>query len=136
MSPNTRPQLRILVVDDEDMVRDTLKMLLQFDRHLVEVASSASQALAVFQPGRFDLVITDYEMGDMKGDQLAAAIKALVPTQPVVMVTAYAEAVQHEPSVMKNLDGLVSKPFRVEALREAIAHAAVGKRLPPSSPSP
>jgi CheY-like chemotaxis protein len=123
MRPSELPQLRILVVDDDDMVRDTLKLILECDRHLVEAASSGSQALAMFQPGKFDLIITDYEMGDMKGDRLAAAIKSLAPPQPVLMVTAHFEAVQNDPSVMKNLAGLVPKPFGIEPLRDAIAHA-------------
>jgi two-component system sensor histidine kinase EvgS len=72
MSPNPLPQLRILVVDDEEMVRDTLKMLLRFDRHTVEAATNPSQALELFQAGKFDLVITDYDMASMRGDQLAA----------------------------------------------------------------
>ena len=69
MNPNTLPQLRILVVDDEYVVRIALKMLLLFDRHLVEDAGSASQALEIFKPGRFDVVITDYDMPDMEGDR-------------------------------------------------------------------
>ena len=136
MNPNTLPQLRILVVDDEYVVRIALKMLLLFDRHLVEDAGSASQALEIFKPGRFDVVITDYDMPDMGGDQLAAAIRVLAPAQPVVMLTANVEALQQDPELLKNLDGIVGKPCRIETLREAIAHAIAGKRLPPSSPSP
>ena len=136
MSPNTIPQLRILVVDDEDLVRDTLKMLLSFDRHLVTAASSGRQALEIFQPGKFDLVITDYAMPDMKGDHLAAAIKGRAPTQPVIMLTAYAEAVRDDNSLLKHLDGLIPKPFQIETLREAIARALTTKPLSPDSPKP
>jgi CheY-like chemotaxis protein len=73
----------------------------------------------------------DYDMPGMKGDQLAAAIKALVSTEPVVMVTARSEAVQSDPSHMKHIDRRVPKPFRIETLRAAIDQALAGKRLPP-----
>jgi CheY-like chemotaxis protein len=136
MRPNTLPQLRILIVDDEDMVRDTLKLLLQFDNHLVEEASNVSRALDLFQSGQFDIVITGYDMAGIRGDQLAAAIKALVPSQPVVMLTAYTQAIHNNPGLLKNLDGLISKPFPIETLREDIARALAAKRPPSSSPNP
>jgi CheY-like chemotaxis protein len=135
MRSNALPQLRILVVNDEDLVRDTLTLLLESDRHLVEAAGNGSEALKIFQRGRFDLVLTDYDMASTKGDRLAAAIKALAPRQPVVMVIAYTEAVENDPSLMKNLDGLVPRPFRIETPREAIARALASQRLPPSSPN-
>jgi len=85
------PQKRILVVDDEPFVCDAVKMMLNFDGHVVQTASNAKEALAMFEEGKFDLVITDFAMPIMKGDELAAAIKARCPNQPVVMITAYAE---------------------------------------------
>src|SRR4051794_34847626 len=85
------PKRRILVVDDEPFVCDAVKMMLDFDGHSVETAGSAKDALALFRPGKFDLVITDFAMPAMKGDELAIAIKAVAPTQPIVMITAYAE---------------------------------------------
>ena len=50
-------------------------MLLEDDGYVVEEAESGPQALAMFEPGKFDMVFTDYCMPDMRGDQLAAAIK-------------------------------------------------------------
>src|ERR687887_106846 len=87
-------QRRILVVDDEPFVCDAVKMMLNFDGHIVETAGSAKEALAVFDEGKFDLVITDFSMPNMKGDELAAAIKARAPKQPIVMITAYAEMLE------------------------------------------
>ena len=73
------PQRRILVVDDEPLVCDAVKMMLDFDGHLVKTAGNGKEALAIFEQEPFDLVITDFEMPAMKGDELAAAIKARVP---------------------------------------------------------
>jgi CheY-like chemotaxis protein len=110
-------KLRILVVDDEPSVGNTVKMLLQLDGHEVEAAYNSLDALAMFEPGRFDLVITDFAMPGMNGHQLAAAIKADAPDQPIVMLTGHAGTLL--PS--SNVDFVVGKPFRLEHLREAIA---------------
>jgi CheY-like chemotaxis protein len=115
------PQRRILVVDDEPLVCDAVKMMLDFDGHVVETARSAKDALAMLDQGKFDLVITDFEMPIMKGDELAAAIKARDPKQPVILITAYAEMLQASGNPLKGIDFTISKPFLLESLREAIA---------------
>ena len=69
MSAPASPQRRILVVDDEPFVCDAVKMMLNFDGHTVETAHSAQDALAMFDQGKFDLVITDFAMPKMKGDE-------------------------------------------------------------------
>src|SRR5215467_7997406 len=127
MSAPASPPCRILVVDDEPFVCDALKMMLNFDGHTVETASNGKEALAMFENGKFDLVITDFAMPSMKGDELAAAIKARSPNQPVVMITAYAEMLQTGGHPLKGIDFVVSKPFLLENLREAIAKVCVKK---------
>ena len=131
MSTPAFPQRRILVVDDEPFVCDAVKMMLAFDGHDVQTASSGKEALALLEKSRFDLVITDFAMPNMKGDELAAAIKARDPKQPVIMITAYAEMLQSAGTPLKSVDHMISKPFLLENLREAIA-----KVTPPAPPKP
>ena len=119
-------KLRILVVDDEPSVGNTVKMLLKFDGHDVETANSSKEALGMFESGRFDLVFTDFTMPGMNGNQLAAAIKAGAPDQPVVMITAHAGTLPPSPDV----DFVVGKPFRLEHLREAIAKVLPAESRP------
>lgn len=125
-SPATTPK-RILVVDDEPFVCDAVKMMLEFDGHKVQTASSAKAALESFSPEKFDLVITDYAMPLMKGDELAQRIRERAPDQPVVLITAYAEMLQASQSPLAGVDSVVSKPFLLEDLRAAISKAT-GKR--------
>ncbi len=96
-------------------------MMLDFDGHVVQTAGSGKDALALLEKDQYDLVITDFEMPGMKGDELAAAIKARTPKQPVVMITAYAEMLQASGNPLKGVDLIISKPFLLENLREAIA---------------
>ncbi len=112
---------RILVVDDEPFVCDAVKMMLAFDGHDVVTASNGKEALGLFEQGKFDVVITDFAMPGMKGDELAAAVKARSPGQPVVMITAYAEMLHSSGKTLPGVDHVVSKPFLLEDLREALA---------------
>lgn len=122
------PQRRILVVDDEPFVCDAVKMMLAFDGHSVETASSGKAALDLFEKAKFDLVITDFAMPAMKGDELALAIKKRDPQQPVVMITAYAEMLQSSGTSLPGVDFIISKPFLLENLREAISRVTPASR--------
>jgi CheY-like chemotaxis protein len=121
MSAPVFPQRHILVVDDEPFVCEAVKMMLAFDGHIVETANNGKDALKIFEPGKYDLVITDFSMPVMRGDELAATIKARAPAQPIVMITAYAEVLQTSGNPLVGVDFIISKPFLLENLREAIA---------------
>jgi two-component system response regulator MprA len=108
---------RILVVDDEPAVREVLSVLLRADGHTVELAKNGREACLRFAPGDFDLVITDYAMPEMNGDEMARAMKGLVPSQPILMLTAYAGEVC---GAQNPVDGVLEKPFAVAALRQMI----------------
>lgn len=110
----------ILVVDDEPSVRDAVKMLLEFDGHSVITASSGMEGLELFGQGKYDLVITDFMMPAMKGDELAVAVKARAPGQPVVMITGNAAMLKPVKNPLQAVDFVINKPFLLEDLREAI----------------
>ena len=122
MCANSR--CRILVVDDESFVRDVVKMMLAFDGHTVMTAEGGQEALALLEKEKFDVVITDLAMPSMKGDELAGAIKARHPRQPVVMITAYAEMFRSPGHPPMGVDYILSKPFLLDDLRLAITAAA------------
>ena len=126
MNERACQQRHILVVDDEPLVRQTVQMLLQGDGYVVDQAKSGAEALALFEPGKFDMVFTDYLMPEMKGDQLAAAIKRRSPKQPIVMLTAFPEKLQTSDCPLGGVDSFICKPFELETLRTAIARFAPG----------
>lgn len=136
MKPPAFPQRRILVVDDEPFVCDAVRMMLAFDGHQVETANNGEEALKRFDEGGFDLVFTDFLMPNMKGDQLAAAIKARNPQQPVVLITAHAEMLRASGNPLKGVDFVISKPFLLENLREAIAKVTPVNRQPKATETP
>jgi CheY-like chemotaxis protein len=109
---------RILLVDDQRPVRDAISLLLCLDEHTVVKAANGAEALSLFKPGHFDLVITDLEMPQMKGDELATRIKLVSPAQPILMITAYAELLS---DAGNPVDAILNKPFQLADLRRAIA---------------
>jgi CheY-like chemotaxis protein len=117
---------RILVVDDEPAVSDAIKMMLKFDGHEVQTANGSKEALALLEKGKFDLITVDYAMVGMKGDELAAVIKQRLPHQPIIMISAYAEMLKSSGNPLAGVDCIISKPFLLEDLREAIARVLPG----------
>ena len=91
----------------------------------MEVAASGEEALALLRKASFDLVVSDYEMPVMNGDKLAAAIKAMLPLQLVLMVSAYGEQLRSPSDLLPVVDAIIAKPFQIEELRQAIANLTV-----------
>jgi CheY-like chemotaxis protein len=108
----------ILLVDDQRPVRDAINLLLGLDEHIVVEATNGAQALASFKPNHFDLVITDLEMPQMKGDELAKRIKQISPSQPILMITAYTERLGDADNPV---DAVLNKPFQLEDFRRTMA---------------
>ncbi len=111
---------RILVVDDDPLVCDSIRQALEIDHHSVEMATSGPEGLTAFQKGKFDLVILDYEMPRMKGDKLAAAIKALAPQQPIIMITAYSESLRLTGNFPLPVDLVIGKPFNLQQFLKTV----------------
>ena len=108
---------RILLADDEPAVRYAIRLLLRLDKHVVSEARNGYEALALYSENPFDLVITDLEMPGMKGNELAARIKALAPGQRILMLTAYPEKLGDS---RNPVDALLNKPFTFADLRDTI----------------
>ena len=105
----------ILLAEDEVTVREAYNMLLSLDGHSVTEAGNGAAAWDAFEHKKFDLVITDFEMPLMKGDELATRIKTAKHAQPVLMITAHCVG----PEVP--VDAVLNKPFSLDELRAAIA---------------
>jgi CheY-like chemotaxis protein len=109
---------RILLADDQQDVREMTTLMLGLDEHIVTEARNGQEALDLFALERFDLVITDYLMPLMKGDELATNIKRLAPDEPILMITGSAAEVG---GIRGSVDAVLNKPFGFEDLRQAVA---------------
>jgi CheY-like chemotaxis protein len=111
--------LRVLVVEDEPLVREVLCVYLSEDEHTIVVAKNGREGLEMFQNGEFDIVLTDRAMPEMNGDALAAEIKKLNPGQKVILLTGFGDVIGggEQPG---SVDMVVAKPFTLSTLRNAI----------------
>ena len=116
----TVPALRVLVVDDHPGIREIVSAYLAEDRHTVETAADANEALEKFRRSHFDLVITDRAMPEINGDHLAASIKELRPQEPIIMLTGFADLIHANGGPSRHVDLVMSKPARLDDLRRAI----------------
>ena len=112
-----RRPARILVVDDEPMVRSVTARLLRLKGHTVEEADRGSEALIrLATDDAFDLLVTDLSMPGMSGRELAVLVRDRHPHLPILLVTGDTDAEAGTAEV----DGVVKKPFKLDTLEEAI----------------
>ncbi|MDQ3622818.1 MAG: response regulator [Verrucomicrobiota bacterium] len=114
------PPLRILVVEDDSLVREVISIFLSEDGHELTMAADGRDGLEKFQNGVFDLVMTDRAMPALSGDELARAIKRLKPGQPVILLTGFGGLMNGAGERPEGVDLIVGKPFTLSILRGAI----------------
>jgi len=125
MPEASKPRYQILVVDDEPTVRRAMQLMLKHHGHTVQTASDGQEALTLFGQGTFDLVITDYLMPEMTGDQLVARLRGSRPDQRIIMITAFADDLISEGEINLCVNLLLNKPVSLEELRRAIEQVMV-----------
>ena len=111
----------VLLVDDDDIVRENTALMLRDLGFSVTQAGSGAAALEMFEEGRsFDLMMVDFAMPGMNGAQLAKAAAAKRPSLPIVFVTGYADL-----EALKDIDDrlLLRKPFDHRALADRLQTA-------------
>jgi signal transduction histidine kinase len=124
--PSTQ-SLRVLLVDDDDMVRETTHEMLEALGHTVVEAVTPAAALRSLRGGRtFDLLVTDFSMPNMTGEQLARRAHELRPGLPVLIITAYAEA--HALNSTPLTWQVLQKPFVSVELEDALRASTAGRR--------
>ncbi|MBE2212624.1 MAG: response regulator [Opitutaceae bacterium] len=113
--------LRVLVVDDEDLLLEIVSLNLQQMGHTVDCFTDPKQAIERFYKQHYDLVITDRAMPGMSGDQFAARVRELHPETPVVLLTGFAHIIRQNGEKPANIDEVLSKPLSQQTLRDLMA---------------
>src|SRR5256885_16130394 len=121
---------RILIVDDQEMMRDSLATTLVREGHEVVAAGDGQAAMTRLSNGtRFDLLITDLKMPRMTGIELLADVKKLRPELPVVLMTAFA-TVQTAVEAMKlGAYDYIQKPFDGDEIKLLVDRTLEHSRL-------
>jgi signal transduction histidine kinase/CheY-like chemotaxis protein len=116
--------LSVLVVDDEDPVRELLMDILKMLGHQVVGCDRAEAALRDYEPGRFQLVLTDLGMPGMNGWQLSQKLREQDAAVTIVFVTGWGEELDAEQVRRAGADRVIGKPFGIDDLEGAVRLAA------------
>ncbi|HEX7689156.1 MAG TPA: PAS domain S-box protein [Burkholderiaceae bacterium] len=121
--------MRLLLVDDDPLVLETLQLMLQAGGHAITAVVGGRAGIEAFRDalGRgtpFDVVVTDLGMPEVDGWAVARAVKRLASATPVVLLTGWGEGLQRNASAGRHVDAVLGKPPRRGDLDEALAHVA------------
>jgi signal transduction histidine kinase/ActR/RegA family two-component response regulator len=129
------PRLRILAVDDDPLVLKSVKDILSLEGHIVVTANGGKQGIDAFREAvknsnPFNAVITDLGMPYVDGRKVAATVKELSPSTPVILLTGWGQRLQIEGDLPPQVDRLVSKPPKLVDLREALVQVMMREAGP------
>jgi CheY-like chemotaxis protein len=124
----SRP-LRILLVDDDPLLIKSLQDTLQEDGHRVTATNGGQAGIDAFKAARtlgeyFDITVTDLGMPHVDGRKVAAAIKAISPSSPVILLTGWGQRLIAANDLPQHVDKVLSKPPRLHEVRAAFAEFA------------
>jgi DNA-binding NtrC family response regulator len=122
-------QTRILIVDDEQVVRESLKHWFEEDGYLVDVSEDAFNVLQILQPERWDIMLIDIKMPKMSGLELLEKVKAIDPECVVIIITAYASVPTAVHALKSGAFDYVTKPIDPDELSHLIEKAIKHKDL-------
>ncbi len=124
--------LRLLVIDDDPAILDSMVTVLELDGHTIVPANGGQQGIDLFREAKerhqsFSAVITDLGMPHVDGNQVAAAIKALSPKTPIILLTGWGHNMSVEGKAPLGVDFILSKPPDLDELRQVFE--SVGEQL-------
>lgn len=131
-------RLRILLIDDDPLLLESLNIVLEADGHAIVMAESGQAGIDSFHSAeerqeRFAAVITDLGMPHVDGRQVASAIKAASPDTPIIMLTGWGHRLLATGDVPEHVDRVLDKPPKLAELRLTLAELT-GKRALDSAP--
>jgi putative nucleotidyltransferase with HDIG domain len=123
------PQGKIIVVDDEEIIRNLARDVLSDEGYEVTVCASASEALQQIKSANFDLLLSDIKMPEMDGIELIKNALAARPDTVAVIMTGYASIETARMALKEGAYDYMMKPFEVEEVRNAVKNALDRKRV-------
>jgi len=113
-------QPKILVVDDDETIRTTMKAILQDEGYIVDLAATGKEAIQKTQEKNYNIALLDIKLPDMEGIELLKLLKDGIPKTRKIMVTGYPSMQNAISAVNKNADAYLLKPVDVEKLLQMI----------------
>ena len=120
---------RVLVVDDEESIREFLEIMLRKEGYEVTCAEDGQKALDIIKKKSFDLVISDLQMPNMTGIELLKNVKDQYPDMLFMMITAFGTTETAVEAMKLGAYDYITKPFKIDEVRIIIANALRSKNL-------
>ncbi len=111
-----KKQARIIIVDDDENIRTTMKAILEDEGYIVDLATTGNEAIEMTQERAYNVALLDIRLPDMEGVELLKQIKNIVPRTRKIMVTGYPSMQNAISALNKNSDAYLVKPVEVEKL--------------------
>lgn len=120
---------RILLADDSDLIKSTLKLYLSKEKHFVLSADDGAAAIEIFKKERPDLVITDIIMPEADGFQVLKYVKENDPNIPVIMITGVDDTESTIKAIQEGAYDYIEKPIDVTRFNQVVKNALRSKEL-------
>ena len=111
---------RIIIVDDDENIRKTMKTVLEEEGYVVDLAATGNEAIEMTQKTAYNIALLDIRLPDMEGVELLKLIKDNVPRTRKIMVTGYPSMQNAISALNKNADAYLVKPVDVEKLLNTV----------------
>ena len=115
--------VHVLVVDDDDHVRETLGLILESYGAAVTTAASARDALSLVQRARPHVLLSDIKMPEQDGYWLISAVRALAPTLPALAISGSVSEGARQRALAAGFQAFLSKPVQAQVLCDAVKRA-------------
>ena len=112
--------VRIIIVDDDENIRKTLKIILEDEGYVVDLAATGNEAIEMTQETAYNIALLDIRLPDMEGVELLKRIKDNVPRTRKIMVTGYPSMQNAITALNKSADAYLVKPVDVEKLLKLV----------------
>jgi len=121
MESKDQQKQSILIVDDEEIIRDFLSEVLE--EYEVSLATDGDEAIDKLNSGHFDLVITDLRMPRVSGEEVVKAAHRIEPRPKVIVISGYSSLYTASQSVSGGACAFLSKPFSINELLRTVSSA-------------
>ncbi len=112
--------IRILVVDDDDSIRTVLKVILEDEGYIVDLAKNGKEAIEKSNIIFYNMALIDFKLPDMDGTDLLGAMKETTPKMIKIIITGYPTLQNAVNAVNEHADGYIIKPLNMENLLKTI----------------
>ncbi len=117
---STKSKLKVLVVDDDEQIRDVLGEMLKIDGHDIVTCEDGFKALQVLETDQFDVMITDLGMPGMSGLELASTAHQQYPDMGIAMITGWGAQLDQNEVAIRGIRAILNKPFHLREIKATL----------------